>query len=58
MRLRFLFALAYFVAAGSACNDTPDTLVEGGYDKAEMDAAIARPKRSRLLRRGTRERRR
>ena len=42
MRLRFLFALAYFVVAGSACNDTPDTLVEGGYDKAEMEAAIAR----------------
>jgi uncharacterized protein YegJ (DUF2314 family) len=34
--------LLLLLAVCSACDQKPETLVEGGYDEAEMDAAIAR----------------
>lgn len=37
---RFTFLLIVLLA--SACTKKPETLIEGGYDQQEMDAAIAR----------------
>jgi len=37
---RFIFLLIVLLSA--ACNKKPETLVEGGYDQQEMDAAIAK----------------
>ena len=34
--------LALLILAYCSCSKTPDTLVEGGYDEQEMEAAIAR----------------
>lgn len=40
---RYLYLLLLLLAATlCACSQKPDTLVEGGYDQAEMDAAMAR----------------
>jgi uncharacterized protein YegJ (DUF2314 family) len=37
-----LTAILFTLASVSGCDSTPETLVEGGYDQQEMDAAIAR----------------
>ena len=39
---RVLLFLLLLILSGCATNDAPDTLIEGGYDEQEMDAAIAR----------------
>jgi uncharacterized protein YegJ (DUF2314 family) len=35
-------SLVLFILACCSCSKSPETLVEGGYDEQEMDAAIAR----------------
>ena len=42
MKSRFGLPLAVLFLACCACGRSPETLVEGGYDQQEMDAAIAR----------------
>lgn len=40
--MRRIFLVLLLAAICIACHSKPDTLVEGGYDEAEMQAAIAR----------------
>jgi uncharacterized protein YegJ (DUF2314 family) len=37
-----LLLLLLLILSGCSTNDAPDTLIEGGYDEEEMEAAIAR----------------
>lgn len=37
-----VLSLALLVVLCCGCGEKPETLIEGGYDEAEMDAAIAR----------------
>jgi len=39
---RVLLLLLLLTLSGCSTNNAPDTLIEGGYDEQEMDAAIAR----------------
>ena len=39
---RVLLLLLLLILSGCSTNDAPDTLIEGGYDEQEMEAAIAR----------------
>lgn len=45
MASRIWLALALFVFVCVGCRPKPDTLIDSGYDEAEMDAAIARAQR-------------
>jgi uncharacterized protein YegJ (DUF2314 family) len=42
MRQRCAWLVMVAVGLCCSCSKTPDTLVKGGYDQKEMDAAIAR----------------
>ena len=42
VKIHGLLLLTCLCLACGACKQSPETLVEGGYDEAEMDAAIAR----------------
>lgn len=42
MKLYSTLLLALLILSGCAGSKSPDTLIKGGYDEKEMDAAIAR----------------
>ena len=42
MKTRTALAVVFLVVALCACSKAPETLVKGGYDEEEMEAAIAR----------------
>ena len=42
MKSKTALVVVFLILACGACSKTPDTLVKGGYDEQEMEAAIAR----------------
>ena len=40
--MKYCFTLILLLISCIACNKTPDTLIESGYDEQEMETAIAR----------------
>lgn len=45
MKTHITLSLLLVILACCSCSKSPDTLVKGGYDEQEMDAAIARARR-------------
>ena len=42
MKTHIALSLLFLILVCCSCSKTPETLVKGGYDEQEMDAAIAR----------------
>jgi len=42
MKTHTILSVLFLILACCSCSKSPDTLVKGGYDEQEMDAAIAR----------------